>query len=145
MNTIHLQNTSTIKSHPTKKQFQIWINLVLQHLKIKGEITVRLVDRPEIQSLNKQYRHQDKPTNILSFPMDKELAPLLGDLVICTPLVIEEAVMQQKKVSDHFAHLTIHGVLHLLGYDHENERQANIMEGIEVQLLKNIGIENPYD
>jgi probable rRNA maturation factor len=144
MYTIHLQNASQTK-HPTKKQFQSWIELVLKHLKTKGEITILLVDKPEIRALNKQYRHKDKPTNILSFTTDIELAPLLGDLVICSPLVIEEAKAQQKKIIHHWAHLTIHGVLHLLGYDHENEKEATIMENIEIQLLASLEIGNPYD
>jgi probable rRNA maturation factor len=141
---ITLQNASN-KPHPTRKQFQSWIELVLKHLKTKGDITIRLVDEKESQRFNKQYRHKNKPTNILSFPADNALAPLLGDLVICSPLVREEAKIQHKKISDHWAHLTIHGALHLLGHDHEQEKEAAIMEGLEIKLLDKLNIEDPYD
>jgi probable rRNA maturation factor len=145
MNVIILQNSSQIKSHPSQKQFQTWILLTLKCLKTSGCITVRLVDEPEIQVLNKRYRGKNKPTNILSFPMDKECAPLLGDLVICTPLVKHEAKAQKKKIVDHFAHLTIHGVLHLLGHDHEQAQEAAVMEALEIKLLAHLSIGNPYE
>ena len=148
MDPVTLQRISKIKPHPSKKEFHLWVSTAFEFFKIKGSVTIRLVDEPEIQALNKQYRHKDKPTDILSFDaapeLAKELPGFLGDLVICTPFVIEEAKLEGKKIEDHFAHLTLHGILHLLGYDHEQEPEATEMEDLEIQLLKKLEILNPY-
>ena len=135
-------------STPSADDFQRWVDLVADKHELTGqEITIRVVDQPESQGLNSQYRGKDKPTNILSFPFE---APpeieidLLGDLVICADIVDQEAKQQNKALQDHWAHLTIHGTLHLLGYDHENEDDAQHMENVEVELLKKIGIDDPY-
>lgn len=115
------------------------------------EITVRIVDAEESRTLNREYRDKDKPTNVLSFPSDLpdflraelELLPL-GDLVICAPVVAAEAAEQGKAARDHWAHLTVHGVLHLLGFDHIEDDEAEAMENTEIRALKSLGIENPY-
>lgn len=116
------------------------------------EITVRLVDADESQALNRDYREKDKPTNVLSFPnelpeflrAELDILPL-GDLVICAPVVAQEAVEQGKAVRDHWAHLTVHGVLHLLGLDHVEDAAAEEMEALEVRALAALGIANPYE
>jgi len=116
------------------------------------DISIRLVNRDESHALNLQYRGKDKPTNVLSFPSDipEEMLSLLdaeplGDLVICIPVVLQEATEQQKTPSDHFTHLLVHGILHLLGYDHEtSEAEAEEMEALEIEILKKLGIANPY-
>jgi probable rRNA maturation factor len=117
------------------------------------ETVVRIVGEDESRSLNNQFRHIDKPTNVLAFPAQDGDAPesfdvagkcYLGDLVICAPLVIREAAEQSKKPEDHWAHLLVHGTLHLLGYDHVSERGADEMEEIECRVLAARGIDDPY-
>lgn len=116
------------------------------------EINIRMVNAAESQQLNRDYRHKDKPTNVLSFCADlpPDIAaqlpcPPLGDLVLCVPVVLAEAAAQQKSVEAHLAHLLVHGCLHLLGYDHEtNDDDANHMEGLEIGTLARLGFSNPY-
>ncbi len=115
--------------------------------KREAELLIRLVGRDEIQSLNKAYRHQDKPTNVLSFPSDlpKEIEEvILGDVVICPEIVRTEAKSQNKTFSHHLLHIAIHGTLHLLGYDHLQPTDAKTMEALEVQILAKLQINNPY-
>ena len=112
------------------------------------ELCIRIVTETESQALNKEYRDKDKPTNVLSFPA--ELPPgiphyVLGDLVICQAIVEKEALEQNKPLMAHWAHMVVHGTLHLLGYDHETDSEAEEMEGIEVELLTSIGFLNPYE
>lgn len=112
-----------------------------------GEISLRIVDADEGQSLNRRYRERDYATNVLSFPVELPpglKSPLLGDLVICAPVVAREAPQQGKSLRDHYAHLTIHGTLHLLGYDHEDDEDAERMESIERLVLSRLGIDDPY-
>ncbi len=130
------------------------IEATLRHVgfEVDCEIGIACVDIAESHELNLQYREKDKPTNVLSFPSDmpEEMLSLLdaeplGDLVICIPVVLQEAKEQQKTPSDHFTHLLVHGILHLLGYDHEtSETDAEEMEALEVKILKKLGVENPY-
>lgn len=116
------------------------------------EITVRVVDEEESQELNREYRDKDKPTNVLSFPSEipdivkpqLDVLPL-GDLVICAPVMEREAAEQGKAVRDHWAHLTVHGVLHLLGFDHIDDAEAEAMEALEVRALAALDIANPYE
>lgn len=109
---------------------------------------IRIVENAEIQQLNHSYRAQDKPTNILSFPYEAmtehDQSPHLGDLVIALSVLIDEVEASGKSFADHFAHLLIHGVLHLLGYDHEQQHEAAVMEAKEVELLANLSIADPY-
>ena len=116
------------------------------------EMGIACVDNTESHKLNLEYRQKDKPTNVLSFPSDlpDEMAQILetfpiGDLVICIPVVLQEAIEQQKPPIEHFTHLLVHGTLHLMGYDHEtSEEDAEEMEALEIEILKKLGFENPY-
>lgn len=147
MNTVEIQAVSEAPNQPNADQIQVWIDTALQDYQQEAEILVRIVDEAESAQLNKHYRQKDGATNILSFPAElpKELElNLLGDLVVCAPVVAKEALEQQKKAEDHWAHIIIHGVLHLLGYDHTNDTDADIMENIEISLLKQLNISNPY-
>jgi probable rRNA maturation factor len=105
------------------------------------ELTIRVVGAAESRKLNRTWRRKDKPTNVLSFAAE---APLLGDLAICAPVVAREAREQGKTQSAHWAHMVVHGVLHLLGYDHENDRDAQRMEAREANILAQLGMPNPY-
>ena len=112
-----------------------------------SELVVRLVSPIEIQTLNKEYRAKNQVTNVLSFSSDIPLEigeSILGDVVICVDVVREEAVLGDKTFPDHLSHMAIHGILHLLGYDHEDLTSANKMEEIEIEFLKKIGVNNPY-
>lgn len=111
-----------------------------------GELCVRVVGNEESQSLNAAYRGVNKPTNVLSFPADIDVpeANLLGDVVICAPVVEFEAAEQHKNIDDHYAHMVVHGTLHLLGYDHESEGEAEQMEQLETIILDGLGIADPY-
>jgi probable rRNA maturation factor len=143
-----LQNPAHYQKIPSRYYFQRWIKLVLGN-KIKNtEITIRIVNEKESAALNKTYRHKSGPTNILSFPFDPPpgiTVSILGDLVICAPVVAKEAKQQHKSLIAHWAHLTIHGVLHLLGHDHIKDNEAEIMENIEITLLKQLGYPDPYE
>ena len=115
--------------------------------KSDSELLLRFVDKNEIQQLNKTYRHQDKTTNVLSFPSDLPIEideAILGDVIICIDVVTQEAQTQNKSFNDHLLHMAIHGTLHLLGYDHIDEKEALIMEGLEVKILERLQIKNPY-
>lgn len=147
MNHLEIQSIYQGSSLPTEQQFQRWIDTVLTNPQTESEVVIRIVDIEEITALNLQYRHKQGATNILSFPVDlpDEVAlNLLGDLVICAPVIESEAQQQHKQLSHHWAHIVIHGVLHLCGYDHIEEQQANEMEALEIQLLKKLTISNPY-
>ena len=120
----------------------------MQEFKVgDSELVVRLVSPIEIQALNKEYRSKNQVTNVLSFSSDIPLEigeSILGDVVICVDVIREEAILGGKAFSDHLSHITIHGILHLLGYDHADLPSANKMEGIEIEFFKKIGVNNPY-
>jgi probable rRNA maturation factor len=144
---VEVQIATSFKPVPGQEAFTQWAGAALQGHG-SSIVTVRLVDREESRALNDRFRGIDKATNVLSFPAElpSEIGiPLLGDLVICAPLVEAEALEQGKAPRDHWAHLTVHGVLHLLGYDHEEESAAREMEAIEVRILQLLGIANPYE
>ena len=135
---------------PNEDQITRWAQGALQgagYEASEAELTVRFVDNAEIQDLNKTYRHKDYPTNILSFPFecpDGVELPLLGDLIIAKAVVEKEALEQQKTLEEHYAHLIVHGVLHLLGYDHIESEDATIMEPLEISIVQSLGYDNPY-
>lgn len=132
---------------PAAVSFRRWAGAACQGRILKADLAIRLVDTKEGRALNRHYRGKDYATNVLSFPAELPegvTLPLLGDLVICAPVVAREAREQGKRLNAHYAHLTIHGVLHLLGLDHEDEREAEAMEQIERELLATLGIGDPY-
>jgi len=144
---IVVQNACSFTEVPCNQQFELWATVALQG-RGEAELLIRLVEKNESRQLNARYRNRDKPTNVLSFPADlpQEIdLPLLGDVVICAPLVAQEAEEQNKSSLSHWAHLTIHGTLHLLGYDHQTEQEAAEMESLETCLLQSIGFPDPYN
>jgi probable rRNA maturation factor len=131
---------------PTEDQFLHWAEASLQPDTAEGEVTIRLVDEAEGAELNEAYRHKAGATNVLSFPYDTPAldVPLLGDLVICAPVVAQEAAAQGKPVEAHWAHMVVHGMLHLQGYDHLNDADAQEMEAEETRILAALGYDDPY-
>ncbi len=132
---------------PTRQQFKTWVAAALQNHPEKNELAIRIVDVAESAELNQTYRHKQGPTNVLSFPFSAPpgVAPeLLGDIIICAPLVQQEASAANKPLIDHWAHLVVHGVLHLLGYDHINDQDATVMENLETKILAQLGFPDPY-
>ncbi|SDR85348.1 probable rRNA maturation factor [Halopseudomonas xinjiangensis] len=143
---VDIQRASEAAEQPDDESFIRWAGLALRD-KPGHELTIRLVDEQESRSLNSEYRDRDYPTNVLSFPADlpPELnIPLLGDLVVCVQVVQREAVEQRKSVESHWAHMVIHGCLHLLGYDHIDDAEAEEMETLERQLMAGLGFPDPY-
>lgn len=143
--------TQKVERHaktPALKQLREWTAFTLRQQKIRrGELCIRIVGETESAQLNRQYRHKSGPTNVLSFPttLPEGLAlPLLGDLVICAAVVNREAVEQGKSRAAHWAHMVVHGSLHLLGFDHIRNRDASKMEAEEVKILRKLGFGDPY-
>lgn len=132
---------------PEEAQIQSWLDATILPFQEAAEVTVRLVDDAESHELNMTYRGKDKPTNVLSFPFEAppgiEL-PLLGDLVICRQVVEQEAQEQEKPLAAHWAHMVIHGSLHLLGYDHIQDDEAEEMEALETEIMLALGYADPY-
>ena len=144
---LDLQTATEITALPAAADFEGWVQRVLEGRREEVELTIRLVDEAESQNLNREYRDKDRPTNVLSFPADLPAvieSPLLGDLVICAPVVLQEAQQQHKTAEAHWAHMVVHGVLHLLGYDHQNAQEAAEMERMEAALLGEMGFSDPY-
>jgi len=132
---------------PSETTFQNWLEAFLPQFQSESEITIRIVDIAESQNLNLTYRGKDKPTNVLSFPFEAPeniTLPLLGDLIICRQVVEKEAIEQQKNQGAHWAHMVIHGCLHLLGYDHLTDFEAEEMETIETEIMQKLGYPDPY-
>jgi len=147
--TIDLQNHSGSREVPLKRQFKHWAIAALAEVapeRRTNRLSIRLVDESESAQLNGDYRHKQGSTNILSFPVPPEMdsLPDLGDLAICTQVVLREAQDQSKNSDAHWAHLTVHGVLHLRGYDHEVEDEARVMEALETRILQQLGYPDPY-
>jgi probable rRNA maturation factor len=135
---------------PAALSFRRWVAAACEGRIRKADLALRIVDTKEGLALNRHYRGKDYPTNVLSFPAELPEGvvmplPLLGDLVICAPVVAREAKEQGKPLNAHYAHLTVHGTLHLLGLNHEDEREAEAMELLERRILAGLGISDPYD
>lgn len=132
---------------PTEQDIQLWLDKTIPQFQENAELTVRIVDTEESHQLNHDYRGKDKPTNVLSFPFE---APpgveldLLGDLIICRQVVEKEAEEQSKPLLAHWAHMVVHGSLHLLGYDHIEDDEAEEMESLETEIMQTMGFEDPY-
>lgn len=136
-------------SIPSTAQFKRWATAALQEKMTNTEVTIRIVDKEEITALNSDYRKKNKPTNVLSFPFEMPEGveidtPILGDIVICADVIAEEAKEQHKPIEAHWAHMVVHGILHLLGFDHEKDAEAEKMEAEEIIILKKLGFNNPY-
>lgn len=152
--TVEVQFASGTDDLPDEEQLRNWVTSALQAVDASAgkefELSVRLVDEDEARELNGRYRNKDKATNVLSFPFEdfdglpEDMVRPLGDIVVCAPVVAQEASQQKKALLDHWAHMVIHGTLHLLGYDHQDEAQADTMETLEIDILRGFGIENPY-
>lgn len=146
---IVIQKASHYPVLPSRYYLMRWISTALQGHKKSAEVTLRIVDEKESAKLNERYRHKKGPTNVLSFPFETppgiKPLPLLGDLVLCAPIIAQEARMQHKTQLAHWAHIIIHGTLHLIGYDHINDKDAVIMEQLEIKLLNQLGYANPYE
>ncbi|OBW91013.1 rRNA maturation RNase YbeY [Gallibacterium genomosp. 3] len=145
---VDLQIVSEDQSNiPSLEQFTYWATQAVRPEQENVELTIRIVDEAESHHLNFTYRGKDRPTNVLSFPFEVpegiEL-PLLGDLVICRQVVEKEAAEQQITLESHYAHLTVHGCLHLLGYDHIEDDEAEEMESLETEIMLGMGYQDPY-
>ena len=145
---VYLENHFGRKGVPLSVSFQAWIASIPElRRRRQAQINIRIVATGEGRRFNNQFRGKDYATNVLSFPyapLPGAKTALLGDLVICAPVVAREAAEQGKRPRDHYAHLTIHGVLHLLGYDHETQAEAEQMEALERRILVGMGIVDPY-
>jgi len=138
------------KGVPAAASFRLWVEAALKGAKRRKatELSIRIVDAKEGRTLNRDYRGKDYATNVLSFPVELPpgiTLPLIGDMAICAPVVAKEAKEQGKHPRDHWAHMTVHGVLHLLGYDHMEDAEAEAMEALETRILAGLGIANPYE
>ncbi len=150
--TIDVENASDNDDVPDDPDIRSWVAAALSHpglnlRRTEAELSVRIVNETESRALNHRYRQQDKATNILSFPADLPLEPelpLLGDLVICAPVVEKEARQQHKNPQAHWAHMLVHGTLHLLGYDHIRDAEAEVMENLETEIVSGLGFPPPY-
>jgi len=144
---VEVQFESADANLPTAEKIKKWVDMVLAEEDEDGDICIRLVGEEEGKMLNQQYRNGDQATNVLSFSADVDIPEqkMLGDLAICTSVVASEAQNQNKPIHDHYAHMVVHGVLHLLGHDHQNDNQAQQMESLEVKILDRLEVPNPYE
>jgi probable rRNA maturation factor len=136
------------QGQPTDEQLFTWADAAIESEEDEVEMVIRLVDEQESQQLNRDYRGKDNPTNVLSFPFEappEVPVSLIGDLVICVPLVAHEAELQQKALAAHWAHMVVHGALHLQGYDHQDDHAAQIMEDREREILDTLQFPDPYN
>ena len=143
-----IQNATTAEDVPPASALRRWARAATAGRVAIGEIVLRLIDEPESTALNTQYRGQKKPTNVLSFPYEEDTPPgeidPLGDIALCAPVIRREAAAQGKAPEAHWAHMVIHGVLHLLGYDHDEDDAARAMEEEETAVLRHLGYADPY-
>ena len=137
---LNVQYASNATAIPQRTQFRKWAKAAAR---VETEVTIRIVDAEEGRQLNSMYRGKDYATNVLTFPLTEE-PYLMGDIIICAPVVEAEAKSQNKSLEAHYAHLTVHGILHLHGYDHETEPQAELMEGLETAIVTKLGYPSPY-
>ena len=144
---VDIQMASASEEAPDPQSIERWVSAALNNQRDSTELSIRIVDTEEGQALNEQFRGSTGATNVLSFPFENESPeplPLIGDIVICAPVVLKEANEQNKTLNAHWAHMIIHGVLHLLGYDHQNENDANLMESLETEIMQGLGFPPPY-
>ncbi|THB73680.1 MAG: rRNA maturation RNase YbeY [Gammaproteobacteria bacterium] len=152
---VDLQIATEYANLPAKEQINNWVCAAIGETDNEFELSIRVVDEDEITQLNKEYRNKNKPTNVLSFPFafEEEIGgcgielevPLLGDIIICAQVVAAEAKEQGKEELAHWAHMVVHGTLHLLGYDHVDDTHAEEMEALEIEIITGLGFPNPYE
>ena len=145
---IDIQMACPSEEAPDEDSMQRWVGAALRDERETAELSVRIVDEQESAALNQQYRGKAGPTNVLSFPFNAvtpEPLPILGDLVICAPVVVREAQQQNKTIEAHWAHMTVHGVLHLLGCDHIGDTDAEVMEALETNIMLAMNFPAPYE
>lgn len=145
---VTIQDDAPSAHNPSDAQFQHWVDSTFEHVTnapTKGEITIKIINEEESAVLNQTFRDKEGPTNVLSFSYDDIDEVFTGDIAICANLVAKEACEQEKPVEAHWAHLVIHGTLHLMGYDHIDDNDATIMERTEQTIMNALGYENPYD
>ncbi len=145
---LDLQIATEAPDLPSEADILRWVTAVVGDAMEEAQLTVRISDEAEIRELNATYRGKDYATNVLSFPFEAPPGvdiPLLGDIIICATVVAREAAEQKKPLEAHWAHMVIHGTLHLLGYDHIEDAEAEVMEGLEISLLTDLGYANPYE
>jgi len=144
---LDIQKASSSEDAPDEQSIKRWVSAAVGSKIGDTELSIRIVDEPEGKTLNETYRGACGPTNVLSFPFDVEIPeplPLIGDIVICAPVVAREAKQQNKDLKAHWAHMIIHGVLHLLGHDHQNDSEAATMETLETDIMLDLGFPPPY-
>ena len=146
---LDIQHATTTPPPVSDEQIASWVDAALLPHRDKTELTVRLVEVEEITHLNQTYRKKNKRTNVLAFPSNLPDAipleyPFLGDIVVCPAVLKEESLVLETSLTAHWAHIVVHGVLHLLGYDHINEADADVMESLEIKTLATLGFDNPY-
>ena len=144
---LDIQSASSSEDVPDEQSMKRWVSAAIVSKTGDTELSIRIVDERESQELNQTYRGSSGPTNVLSFPFDAEIPeplPLIGDVVICAPVVAREAEQQNKELKAHWAHMIVHGVLHLQGYDHQNDTEAVIMETLESEIMQKLGFPQPY-
>jgi len=144
---VDIQMASASEEAPDPQSIERWVSAAIDNQRDSTELSIRIVDTEEGRALNEQFRGSTGATNVLSFPFENESPeplPLIGDIVICAPVVRKEASDQNKTLNAHWAHMIIHGVLHLLGYDHQNETDANLMESLETEIMQGLGFPPPY-
>lgn len=142
---LHLENASSSDNLPDDEDVHKWVATALRHKYRQAELCIRIVDREEGREFNRRYRGKDYATNVLSFPVEFPIEhPLLGDLVICAPVVTEESRNQGKTLPAHWAHMLVHGSLHLAGYDHIEDADAAVMEELESKILAQLEFPDPY-
>ena len=144
---LDIQSASSSEDTPDDQSIKRWVSAAIGSKTGDTELSIRIVDEAEGKALNETYRGASGPTNVLSFPFDEktpEPMPLIGDIVVCAPVVAREAAQQNKDLNAHWAHMIIHGVLHLLGYDHQNDLEAAIMESLETEIMQKLGFPPPY-
>jgi probable rRNA maturation factor len=144
---VEVQYASDAQALPSRQDFCRWVQATLADAGSPVGVVIRVVDEPESRELNQRYRGKDQPTNVLSFPFEAPAVVAsnhLGDLIVCAPVVAREAQEQHKLAMHHWAHMVVHGVLHLRGYDHQSKEEALDMETLEISILEQLGVADPY-
>ena len=145
---VNIQRATKTRNLPSNQRIRTWVHVTLEGRVQQAELTVRMVGTREATRLNQEWRRKKGPTNVLSFPADDRhgLAPgFLGDIVLCAPVIVREAMQQGKSPDAHWAHMIIHGTLHLIGYDHKKPAETRKMESLEIKILAAMGIADPYN